>query len=296
MPGVRMPFEALTAVCKEHNILSLVDGAHGLGCTPLNVGELDPDFLVTNAHKWFYTPRSCAAFVVAERVQHLLRTSYPTSHGFEPMPARGPNGEVPDGPVVTRKSPLPPSAGTESAFARNFAFVGTLDVTSYLAGPAGATFRDVVCGGEEAIIGYCADLARRGGEVVAGTLGTFVMDNSDGSLTKGNPMVNVRLPLKAPAELATSSAAPEGTNGHIAVDEKVAVKVDERGAAGVGQWIEARTSEEMDTFINVFWHDGAWWSRVSAQTYLDVEDFEYAGRCLRELCGRVEKGEHLAKA
>lgn len=31
MPGVRFPFEAVTQLVREHNILSLVDGAHTLG-------------------------------------------------------------------------------------------------------------------------------------------------------------------------------------------------------------------------------------------------------------------------
>ena len=30
-PGVRFPFEAVTRLVKEHNIYSLVDGAHTLG-------------------------------------------------------------------------------------------------------------------------------------------------------------------------------------------------------------------------------------------------------------------------
>lgn len=51
MPGVRVPFEALTKACKELRVLSCVDAAHGVGHLELDVQELDPDFLTSNCHK-----------------------------------------------------------------------------------------------------------------------------------------------------------------------------------------------------------------------------------------------------
>lgn len=52
LPGVLVPWERLVQSCKNHNVLSLVDGAHGIGHIHLeHLGEVKPDFLVSNCHK-----------------------------------------------------------------------------------------------------------------------------------------------------------------------------------------------------------------------------------------------------
>ena len=51
LPGVRVPWERLCEVCKDHKVLSLVDGAHSVGQIKLDLGKVQPDFFTSNCHK-----------------------------------------------------------------------------------------------------------------------------------------------------------------------------------------------------------------------------------------------------
>lgn len=51
MPGVRVPWERLVQICKAENVLSMVDGAHGVGQIPLDLANVQPDFFTSNCHK-----------------------------------------------------------------------------------------------------------------------------------------------------------------------------------------------------------------------------------------------------
>jgi hypothetical protein len=118
-----------------------------------------------------------------------------------------------------------------------------------------------------------------GSKKIAEMLGTEIMDNEEGTLTQCC-MVNVRLPLKV-SHPEKHKTAP----GEYAVKPGYDVEATD--------WMLDTLMNEFKTFIAIYYFQDAWWARMSGQIYLDMEDFEWAGRVLKELCERVGKGEYL---
>lgn len=244
LPALRMPFERLTELCRSYGILSLIDGAHGVGMIPLQLQQLDADFFVSNCHKWFYTPRACAVMYIPPRNQHLLRVTFPTGPGFVPFPS-----EEHD------RTRIP------NNFVTNFSSLGTRDETPYLCVRAAMEWRAKLVWkekrGEEAAMAYMHYLADQGGLIVAAILGTEVLQ-----LRKASPMTNVRLPLSM-----------EGLAWRKASDP-----------SEIFSWIMKEMMLRFDTAINITWYCGAFWARLSAQVYLTLEDFEALGTHLKTIC------------
>ncbi|KAK0624044.1 aminotransferase family protein-like protein [Immersiella caudata] len=250
-PGVRVPWERIVEACRELGILSMIDGAHGIGQIDLtHTGNVKPDFLVTNCHKWLYVPRGCAALYVPFANQHLITTGFPTSHGYRPPSAR-------------RVVP------TSKYFTELFLYGATIDLSTYLTVPASLRFRQEVCGGEAAIREYCAKLAREGGDMVALALGTEVLDNKSGSLREGCAFATVRLPV---------AVCGEGGPSPADMDKVI-------------PWFYATITKEFDTYLQTFSYNGSIWTRLSAQVYLGMEDFEWAAQILAIMSNRIRDGE-----
>ncbi|EOD49103.1 putative aminotransferase family protein [Neofusicoccum parvum UCRNP2] len=275
MPGVRMPFEALTEACRELGVLSLIDGAHGVGQIELDLGKLNPDFFVSNCHKWLLTPRGCAVFHVPLRTQPLIRSTLPTSHGFSPRPVPGAPASI---------NPLPPTG--ESNFESNFAFTGSGDWSPFLCVGAALAYRASL-GGEAAVRSYCSALARQGGARAAALLGTEVLENGAGTLGRCF-FANVRLPLDLAAceALAVARAAERAAAGKKAVAR-------EEVPALVKNWAARTMVMEYGGFQALIEYGGGWWARLSAMVYLEVADFEWAAGVLKKVCERAEEGEWL---
>ncbi|EEY22484.1 lolT-1 [Verticillium alfalfae VaMs.102] len=186
-PGVRFPFEAVTKACRELGVVSLVDGAQGIGMVPIDLTALDADYFLSNCHKWLHVPRGCAVVYVPVRNHAQITSTLPTSHSY--VTQTGPNAK--------------PRASTDEvdpvAFAQRFAFIGAWEVSPYCCVKDAVQWRKDVLGGEQRILDYLWKLAKEGGRKTAEILGTEVLDNVAGTLTNC-AMVNVFLPIEAPAE------------------------------------------------------------------------------------------------
>lgn len=255
IPGVRFPFEKLVAVCRDEGILSIIDGAQGIGLVDLtHIGtEVKPDFFLSNCHKWLFVPRGCAVLHVPAHNHKLMRSTLPTSWTYDPE-------------------------GSTADFGTSFNFIGTQDNTNYTCVKESIRWRKEVLGGEEAILTYVTKLAHEGGRKVAETLGTELLENSEGTLT-GCGMVNVGLPVGV-------------VGGGASPPARIVVPADEAG--DVAKWMQQALVDDYKTFLPVALYNGRFWVRLSAQVYLDLDDFESVAKDLLELCERVGKGDHKA--
>lgn len=175
LPGIKMPWTELIQLCRKYNVLSLVDGAHGIGHIHLNLHDSDPDFFVSNCHKWLHCARPSAILYVPERNQHLIH-SMPIGYGYISEKYKKSHGSV-----------VPPAGVGKTPFIFEFEAHSTVDYTPFLAIKDALAYRRSV-GGESAIIEYCTNLAQSGGKLVAEKLGTEVMPGAP------TCMVNIRLP------------------------------------------------------------------------------------------------------
>lgn len=200
-------------------------------------------------------------FYVPFRNQHLIRTSLPTSHGYQ-YPNQKPDSKA--------------DASGRTPFVHLFEFVATFDYSPYVCVPAALEFRQKVCGGEAEIRKYCFDLARNGGQRVAEILETHVM-NSETKTMSQCCFANVALPLTF-AKTSQES-----------IDGRKVFRMDE--ASKVVTWLKATAVKEFDTYLQLALHSGNMWVRLSGQIYLELKDFEWVGHRLKELCARVNSGE-----
>lgn len=168
----------------------------------------------------------------------------------------------------------------KSKFVINFEFVGTIDGAPYLSIPAALAFRESI-GGEKAIREYCFDLARKGGERLAKMLGTEVLENEEGTLGECC-FTNVKLPMAL--EDIQEAAAKRGYDWRTC-EQGVECKVRD--------FITGKMIEKHNTFMAIIFHGDAWWVRVSAQIYLELDDFEWAGEVLLGLCDASRSGEFV---
>lgn len=183
-----------------------------------------------------------------------------------------------------------PGTGEKSAFESLFEFVATTDDTPYLCVPAALKFREEVCGGEDKIMTYCEKLAHEAGNAVAEALGTEVMCEPGvdpkilgASQLRRCAFANVRVPL----------AVDDGSGKHKKNTADYAI-VSAEEAPTVCRWIEKELMYTYKTVVPHFVHGDWVWARLSAQTYLGLDDFLWAAPILKGLCDEVRLVESIS--
>ncbi|KAG0214765.1 hypothetical protein BGX28_001400 [Mortierella sp. GBA30] len=219
VPAVLHPIKALVDMLRSYGILVFVDGAHAIGQVPIDLTYLNPDFFITNCHKWLYSVRGSAVLYVPKRFQSQI---HPTAI----------QGDY------------------KTGFELEFSWNGTMDYSTILSIEGALDFRKQY--GEEAIMHYMHDLAVKGGKVVADILGTNVLTPHDQQV---GSMVNVRLPIKNINH--PKIATPDYLIKHLL--------------------------DKYNLFSPSYKHGGYFWTRISAQIYLEIEDFVHLANVWKEV-------------
>jgi selenocysteine lyase/cysteine desulfurase len=160
IPAIILPIESLISLCHEKGVMVSIDGAHALGQIPINLNQLNPDFYLSNGHKWLYTPKSSAFLWVRKDKQHLI---YP--------------------PVISNLGQ------GKTFFQMEFSWLGTMDYSSYLCFPIALKFREKF--GDNEIMKYIHSLAVEGGNLLVSMWKTSLL--VDHSMI--GSMVNIELPF-----------------------------------------------------------------------------------------------------
>ncbi|KAI5967116.1 hypothetical protein KGF57_000545 [Candida theae] len=177
MPGVVFPHAQMIQLCKKYKILSLIDGAHGIGCIPQDLSALKPDFYVSNLHKWFFVPFGCAVLYVDPKYHKYIHT-LPISHSYLPSTVDLSNEDE------------------KNRLIDRFYFNGTKNFASIDVIPYAIEFRQQVCRGEKAIYDYCHNLAVQVGQLVGKKWNTTALDQKHA--TQISTMVTIPVPVDVP--------------------------------------------------------------------------------------------------
>lgn len=158
VPTAIFPVKKLTQLCHRYGSFLLIDGAHVLGQIKIDIEDLDPDFYLSNGHKWLYTPRGSGLMYVKKELQPLI---HPT--------------------VISWNYQL--------GYQREFHQLGTIDYTNFLTFPTALEFRRRL--GEDRIINYMHNLAIKGAKILARLWNTEILVPED----QLGSMANIRLPF-----------------------------------------------------------------------------------------------------
>lgn len=147
--GLVLPVERLVPELESRGVITIIDGAHGVGFLPLNLTHLACSFYTSNCHKWLCTPKGSAFLYVRADRQRL-------PGGFRPL--------------VLSNNAQNPKPG-RAHMLTEFDYAGTADPTPYLAVPFALQYMaGLVEGGWDAIYRRNNQLCRTGRDAICSAL------------------------------------------------------------------------------------------------------------------------------
>jgi isopenicillin-N epimerase len=167
------PLREIIALLRNNGTRILVDGAHAIGQIPLDIGELAPDWYVSNMHKWLFAPKG-SAFLYAS-------------------------------PAVARETePNIVSHFIKLGFPHSFDYTGTRDNTAWLATPAALKFfqgqgPEAIRAYQRRLIAHCRDLLSPlgimpvGPDDMSAAMRSFILPQNKPAAPEDGPALMLRL-------------------------------------------------------------------------------------------------------
>lgn len=184
--GLVLPVTQIVRALEDRGVLTLVDGAHGIGFVPVDLPAIGCSFYTTNCHKWLCAPKGTALLYV--RADRRARPFPGASDHFRPM--------------VLSNNAEKPKPGRDQ-FHTEFDYLGTADPSAIMALPDAVRFMDgLLPGGLPAVMRHNRDLVLAGRRILCERLG--VVPPAPESML--GPLCTLHLP-RHPADLAARLAA-----------------------------------------------------------------------------------------
>lgn len=181
-PGILIPVREIAQQCKKRGVDLFVDGAHALGQVQLDLiafEEAGVTYWVTDAHKWFFSPKGSAVLWVCKDKQHSV---FPCIDGAH---IGSPGCTVLENDVTSNRE-------YQSVFSKRFEYLGTKDYTPWIAIFAAMDFVESgVIGGYKQLIEHNRDTALFAQRYMSDRLESDIV--LDDSVTVS--MCNVQLPF-----------------------------------------------------------------------------------------------------